>query len=84
MHGSAPDIAGQDIANPLAMVLTGALMLNALGHSEASSFLEDQVGVLMKRGDVTADLRRSLGQSTEGALGTRAVGDALIQLIQDA
>ena len=84
VHGSAPDIAGQDVANPLAMVLTGALMLNALGHSEASSFLEDQVGVLMKRGDVTADLRRSLGQSTEGALGTSAVGDALIHLIKDA
>jgi 3-isopropylmalate dehydrogenase len=83
VHGSAPDIAGQDIANPLAMVLTGALMLNALGHREAGAFLEERVGVLLHRGEVTADLRRSLGQSTEGALGTRAVGDALIQLIEE-
>ena len=84
VHGSAPDIAGQDVANPLAMVLTGALMLNALGHVEAGAFLEEQVTTLMHRGEVTADLRRSLGQDTEGALGTHAVGEALIQLIEQS
>jgi len=84
VHGSAPDIAGQDVANPLAMVLTGALMLNALGHAEAGAFLEEQVTILMRRGEVTADLRRSLGQDTEGALGTHAVGEALIRLIEQS
>lgn len=82
VHGSAPDIAGQNIANPLAMVLTGSLMLNALGHSAAARFLDDQVELLLGNGEVTADLRRALGHDDVGGLSTRAVGDALVQLIE--
>ena len=82
VHGSAPDIAGQNIANPLAMVLTGSLMLNALGHSEAAQFLDRCVEQLLHNGDVTADLRQSLGHDRSGALNTQAVGEALIRLIE--
>jgi 3-isopropylmalate dehydrogenase len=82
VHGSAPDIAGQGIANPLAMVLTGSLMLTALGHKEAALFLDQCVQQVLTQGEVTADLRRALGQSTEGALNTQAVGEALIQIIK--
>lgn len=86
VHGSAPDIAGRGVANPLAMVLTGALMLNALGYTEASRFLEDQVEALLARGEVTADLLRSLGMSTDErrALTTAEVGEALIRAIESA
>ena len=37
MHGSAPDIAGRKIANPLATIWSGALMLEHLGHAEAAA-----------------------------------------------
>ncbi len=82
VHGSAPDIAGQNKANPLAMVLTGALMLNALGHGEAASYLETKVEELLALGAVSADMRKSLGQDPQDALGTQEVGEKLIQLIK--
>ena len=82
VHGSAPDIAGQNKANPLAMVLTGALMLNALGHPEAATYLEDKVEDLLQLGSVTADIKISLGQDPNTGLGTREVGESLIQLIE--
>ena len=64
------------------MVLTGALMLNALGHSEAAIYLEDKVEELLQLGSVTADIKRSLGQDPIAGLGTKEVGERLIQLIE--
>lgn len=84
VHGSAPNIAGQDVANPLAMVLTGGLMLDALGYREAASFLERQVTELLLSGEVTADLRLAMGQEAEGSLKTSEVSQALIRRIQRA
>jgi tartrate dehydrogenase/decarboxylase / D-malate dehydrogenase len=43
VHGSAPDIAGQGIANPVGQVWTGALMLDHLGHGEAAAALETAI-----------------------------------------
>ena len=40
VHGSAPDIAGQGIANPIAQIWTGAMMLDHLGHTEAARSIE--------------------------------------------
>ncbi|MEE3205419.1 MAG: isocitrate/isopropylmalate family dehydrogenase, partial [Actinomycetota bacterium] len=40
VHGSAPDIAGQGIANPKAAILSGAMMLDFLGESDAASRVE--------------------------------------------
>ena len=51
-------------------------MLNALGYPEAALFLDEKVKELLHRGQVTADLRRSLDQDTQGALSTAEVGDA--------
>ena len=82
VHGSAPDIAGQDKANPLAMILTGALMLNALGHAEAALYLEQKVEELLSIGAVTADIRRSLGQDPAAGIGTQEIGERLIKLIE--
>jgi 3-isopropylmalate dehydrogenase len=69
VHGSAPDIAGKDLANPFAAVLTSALMLRHLGHAGAGDRLEAAVRAALLAGETTADLG--------GSLGTQATGDAL-------
>src|SRR5829696_10355570 len=57
VHGSAPDIAGRGIANPLAMILSAALMLrHGLGREEAASALESAVDKALERGLRTGDL----------------------------
>ena len=57
VHGSAPDIAGRGIANPMATMLAGAMMLDFLGEAAAAARLEQAVlGVLTDRRDITPDL----------------------------
>jgi tartrate dehydrogenase/decarboxylase / D-malate dehydrogenase len=57
VHGSAPDIAGQGIANPVGQVWTGALMLEHLGHPEAAAALNRAIeAVLDDRANHTPDL----------------------------
>jgi isocitrate dehydrogenase (NAD+) len=57
VHGSAPDIAGQGIANPIAMVLSGAMMLRHLGELDAATAVERAVDGILDAGDVrTPDL----------------------------
>lgn len=70
VHGSAPDLAGRDVANPFAAVLTAALMLRHLGHGQAARALEDAVDAALAAGATTRDLG--------GKLGTTAVGDWLV------
>ena len=71
IHGSAPDIAGQDIANPLATILSAAMMLRfSLGQAEAAGRIEAAVGRVLDAGRRTRDLG--------GTLGTRAMGDAVV------
>ena len=54
-HGSAPDIAGQGIANPMAQILTGAMMVRHLGDEQAARAIEASVrGVLRGRGGADA------------------------------
>jgi len=73
VHGSAPPLAGKDIANPLAMVLTGSLMLEHLGYGEAAMAVESAVVRALRTNRVTRDLG--------GDLGTRAVGEVLVELL---
>ena len=57
-HGSAPDIAGQGLANPIAMILSAGLMLRHLGHDAKASRLEKAVAAVLAEGKLrTADLR---------------------------
>jgi isocitrate dehydrogenase (NAD+) len=57
VHGSAPDIAGKGIANPIALILSGALMLKYIGERDASRRIESAVGtVLEKKERLTPDL----------------------------
>lgn len=73
-HGSAPDIAGKGIANPMAQVLTAAMMLDHLGEREAADAVRSAVAGVLDEGEIlTPDLG---GSST-----TTAVGDALAELV---
>lgn len=62
MHGSAPDIEGQGIANPLASIRSAALMLRRLGYTEGAGKLDAAVDQVVREGKVlTPDLA---GKST--------------------
>ena len=57
VHGSAPDIAGKDLANPCAMALAGAMMLDHLGELAAASKIQDAIAAVVQEGKkVTRDL----------------------------
>lgn len=71
VHGTAPDIAGHDKANPFAAILTGALMLRHCGQGDAADAVEAAVARALDDGACTADLG--------GALGTQAAADAVIE-----
>lgn len=73
-HGSAPDIAGMGIANPMAQILTAALMLDHLGEDAAADSVRNAVENTLETGEIlTPDLG---GSST-----TAAVGDAIAGLV---
>jgi tartrate dehydrogenase/decarboxylase/D-malate dehydrogenase len=74
VHGSAPDIAGQGIANPVAQILAGTMMLEHLGERAAAQAVSDAVEKVLAAGEVaTPDLG---GTATTSGLGT-AIADAL-------
>ena len=77
VHGSAPDIAGQDVANPLAAILSAAMLLeHSLGHVQAAQAIRDAVTAVLNDGHRTADLR--LPREDRLTLGCRAMGDRVL------
>ena len=61
VHGSAPDIAGKGLANPIAMILSGAMMLRHLGERAAAERVERAVDAVLGAGVVrTPDLGRNI------------------------
>ena len=77
-HGSAPDIAGKDIANPTAMILSAAMMLDHLGETGAANKVRRAVRETLAAGEqVTADIKKSLTGSAEGCVGTKAYAAAV-------
>ena len=81
VHGSAPDIAGQDKANPLAQVLSAAMMLRyGLNQPTAADKIEQAVLQVLDKGDRTGDIM-SQGMNL---LGCRAMGDSLIQALEES
>jgi tartrate dehydrogenase/decarboxylase/D-malate dehydrogenase len=57
VHGSAPDIAGRGVANPIGQIWSGALMLDHLGHPEAAAAIVDAIATVLRDTDVrTPDL----------------------------
>src|SRR3954470_21965491 len=75
VHGSAPDIAGQGKANPLAMALSGALMLEHLGYAAEAARVQKAVEDQVRTGAHTPDLVPFLGGT---AATTEQVGDELL------
>lgn len=75
VHGSAPDIAGKGIANPIGQIWSAALMLDFLGHPEAHDTILRAIEECLRSGPKTGDLG--------GAAGTQAVGEAIAGLVKD-
>jgi isocitrate dehydrogenase (NAD+) len=76
VHGSAPDIAGQNIANPAAIVLAGVMMLRHLGEGMAADRIEAAVAAVIREGkSVTRDL------NPRAPAGTKEMGEAIIAKI---
>jgi tartrate dehydrogenase/decarboxylase/D-malate dehydrogenase len=74
VHGSAPDIAGQGIANPIGQIWAGAMMLDHLGYAQASADLIAAMEAVTERGIRTRDLGGIAGTTEVG----NAVRDALV------
>ncbi|MDP6475659.1 MAG: tartrate dehydrogenase [Alphaproteobacteria bacterium] len=70
VHGSAPDIAGQNIANPIAQIWTGAMMLDHLGHEDAGKAVTGAIEAVLADGAV---LTRDLG----GTASTQQLGETI-------
>lgn len=70
IHGSAPDIAGQGIANPIGAVWSGALMLEHLGQKEAADSIVRAIEMTVKQGVLPVDLGGSAktGQITDSII----------------
>ncbi len=77
VHGSAPDIAGKNIANPSAVLLAGAMMLNYLGEKTAADKIYKAIEETLKEGkNVTKDI------NPKSTIGTKEFADVLIQYIR--
>ena len=81
VHGSAPDIAGQGIANPIGMIWSGALMLEHLGHPEAGAAVLRAIEETLA--DPTGARTRDLGGSASTVEAGRAVADRLAAMAID-
>lgn len=74
VHGSAPDIAGKGIANPLAAVLSAALMLDHLNEVKTANAVRDAVKLVLKE-------KRALSPDLGGKAKTTEVGDAVVAAV---
>jgi isocitrate dehydrogenase len=78
VHGTAPDIAGQDRANPLAMLLAACMLLRHIGQGDHAARLEQAIRMTLQDGIGTPDLR------LRHTLGTAAFAAAIAERWQDA
>lgn len=73
VHGSAPDIAGKNVANPCALILAGAMMLRHLNEESAADMIEQAIADVLKEGKyLTRDL------NPKNPVGTKEMGEAII------
>jgi isocitrate dehydrogenase (NAD+) len=70
VHGSAPDIAGKNLANPMALILSGAMMLDHLGEHDAADRVRNAVHAVLREGQ---KLTKDLG----GTAGTTEIAEAI-------
>ena len=74
VHGTAPDIAGKGVANPIAMILSSAMMLDYLGHQKAANKIRAATGAVLQAGRV---LTRDVGGKASTEEVTRAIISAI-------
>lgn len=74
VHGSAPDIAGKDIANPVASILTAEMMLRHLGFTTQADMIDRAVRVAIQKNKLTKELG--------GTEGTKACGNFIAEVIR--
>ena len=80
-HGSAPRYAGQNRVNPMAMMLSGAMMLRHIGEAKAADRLEKAIAAVIAEGkSVTYDMKSRRDDPT--AVGTSQVADAVIEKLK--
>jgi tartrate dehydrogenase/decarboxylase / D-malate dehydrogenase len=77
VHGSAPDIAGKGIANPIGQIWSGAMMLRHLGEEDAAQTIERAIETVLADG-------RSLTRDLGGKANTKELGDALAGIVREA
>lgn len=83
VHGSAPDIAGKDLCNPTAEILSAAMMLDHLGELEIAERIREAVRSVYAQGNVlTADICKALGVDQQPATCTQFT-DALIEALKN-
>ncbi|MFW6381656.1 MAG: 3-isopropylmalate dehydrogenase [Bacillota bacterium] len=75
VHGSAPDIAGENRANPLASILAASMMLDYLGYQQQGKLVEQAVSQTIEENQLTPDMG--------GELTTDDVGDHIVDLIKN-
>ena len=73
VHGSAPPLAGKNVANPIGAILSAALMLETLGWEQEATLIEKAVEHAVHEGRTTQDIG--------GTLGTREVGDSIARTL---
>jgi len=79
IHGSAPDIAGKDVANPLATILSVAMMFrHTFARADVADRIDAAVRNALRQGLRTADI----AQPGEAVVGTRAMGDAVVAALR--
>jgi tartrate dehydrogenase/decarboxylase / D-malate dehydrogenase len=74
VHGSAPDIAGKGIANPVAQIWTGAMLIEHLGHAEAAAAIVSAIEKVVGEG-------RAVTRDLGGKASTREAGEAIVALV---
>jgi 3-isopropylmalate dehydrogenase len=75
VHGTAPDIAGKGVVNPVGAILSASMMVRHLGHTDMGDAIEGAVEAALRAGECTRDLG--------GALSTGEVGDAVARRLRD-
>jgi 3-isopropylmalate dehydrogenase len=75
VHGTAPDIAGQGVVNPIGAILSASMMVRHLGHTDMANAIEGAVESAIRAGECTRDLG--------GTLSTHEVGDAVARRLKD-
>jgi methanogen homoisocitrate dehydrogenase len=74
VHGSAPDIAGKNIANPIATLRSAGMLLTHVGDAEGENHIESAIRTVLAQGIKTRDLG--------GSAGTREFGEAVLRVLE--